>query len=417
VTYLNVVEVESALAGLAAAYPTLCKLISLPNPTIEGRGTHALQIGDVSADAVLFTGCAHAREWGGAEICIYFAADLLEAYTARTGVVYGGKSFSASTVRRIVDNLNVVVFPCVNPDGRAFDQLHDALWRKNRNPASSGGDPNRVGVDINRNHDFLWDFRTDFAPGAMSTGTLASDDPVSDLFHGTAAESEPETRNVRWLLDTYRFTRWYVDIHSYTGDLLYSWGDDLNQSDDTTMNFRNPGWNGQRGVPGGYAEYIPAADLTTAQGAAQRVVDAINAVHSGHYVSLQSVSLWGSPGAVTYPTSGASDDYAYSRHFADCIKGRVLAFTLEFGYAASDFRTSFHPPWADMQQIVLEIDAGMFELCAAAAPSFRWPWFVLFRRLWPWQIWDPMTRFLDAFVRQILGAIRSRAQGSQGSQR
>ena len=45
-SYLNVDEVESALQGLAAAYPGTAELITLPNQTIEGRTCHALRIGE-----------------------------------------------------------------------------------------------------------------------------------------------------------------------------------------------------------------------------------------------------------------------------------------------------------------------------------------------------------------------------------
>lgn len=401
-SYLNVDEVESALQGLAQAYPSLCELVTLPEKSIEGRTCHALRIGkDSVADGVLFTACAHAREWGGAEICVYFAADLLAAYNAGTGLAYGGKSFSRHAIRSIVENLDVLVFPCVNPDGRAFDQQYDVLWRKNRNPAQSSGVPQRVGIDLNRNHDFLWDFRTKFNPAA-NPGTLASDNPASDLYHGTAPESEPEARNVRWLLDHYRFTRWHMDIHSYTGDLLYSWGDDTDQSDAPSMNFHNPAFDGQRGTEGGYAEYIPSSDLNAVSGTAQRVVNVINAVRGGHYEAKQSVFLQSNSTTVSYPTSGAVDDYSYSRHFVDCTKSKVYAFTLEFGYPAADARTSFHPPWSEMEQIVSEVDAGMIEFCLAAAPVWKPPWEAAYRHLFPWQIWDPMARVAEPVVRPII---------------
>ncbi|MGH3974463.1 MAG: M14 family zinc carboxypeptidase, partial [Pseudonocardiaceae bacterium] len=64
-SYFNVNEVESALTGLAAAYPSICELIFLPNLTIEGRTCHAVRIGKYAAsdrDAVLLTGVVHARE-------------------------------------------------------------------------------------------------------------------------------------------------------------------------------------------------------------------------------------------------------------------------------------------------------------------------------------------------------------------
>jgi murein tripeptide amidase MpaA len=406
VSYLNVEEVESALKGLAQQYPTVAALIELPYKSIEGRTCHALRIGTSAvSDGVLFTACAHAREWGGADICVYFAADLLEAYTAGTGLGYGGKVFSAGTIASIVTKLSVLVFPCVNPDGRKFDQAHpSALWRKNRNPKDSGGDPGRIGVDINRNHSFLWDFRTAFAPGAVTTfaGTLASDDPGNVLYHGSAPDSEPETRNIHWLLDTSRFVRWCMDIHSYGPDVLFSWGDDVDQSDTPSMNFLNSAWDGQRGLDGGYGEYIDSRDRSIVEGAAQRVCNTINTVRGGSYEAKQSVFLQATSTTISYPTSGAVDDYSYSRHWADCTRGKVYGFTLEFYHWTGDSQTSFHPPWPEMEQIVAEIDAGMVEFCLAAVPRFVPPWYVEFRRLWPWQIWDPLARLVEPIVRPLV---------------
>ena len=131
--YLNVGEVESALLGLAATYPAICELVTLPNLSIEGRSSHAVRVGrfgGTDRDAVLLTGAVHAREWGGSEICVNVATDLCEAYTAGTGLGYGGRYFTSAEVRAIVDGLNLIVFADVNPDGRHFSQTTDALWRE-----------------------------------------------------------------------------------------------------------------------------------------------------------------------------------------------------------------------------------------------------------------------------------------------
>ncbi|MEV6140576.1 M14 family metallopeptidase [Nocardia sp. NPDC051990] len=413
-SYLNIEEVESALVGLSTAYPEITELIELPYRTYEGRVTHALRIGPDSVhDGVLFTACAHAREWGGAEICVYLAADLLEAYTTRTGLTYGGTSFSPTTVRMIVANLSVFVLPCVNPDGRKYDQENDALWRKNRNPADSGGNPKRIGVDLNRNQRWLWDFRRAFAPAALNSGTLASDDPGNDLYHGSAPGSEPEGHNIRWMLDTYRFIGHYIDIHSYTGDLLYPWGDDRDQSDDPGMNFTNPAYDGQRGV-GVYGEYIPQADLTEFQGLAARVVGAMNGVRGQQYVAKQSAYLWGGSGnSVSYPTSGAVDDYAYGRHFVSRVDRKVLAFTLEFGFIQDDARLSFHPLWPQMQQIVTDVDAGLVEFCAAVARRIP-PWIIAWRRLFPWEIYGPLAKIVAPLVEGVVGIVVSGVRSARG---
>ena len=104
--YMNVTEVESALAALAAAHPGTCERIALPHASIEGRAIHALRLGFGPLDArptVLFIGGQHAREWGSCEILVNLAADLLEAYDAGTGLAYGGQSYSHGEVRRILD--------------------------------------------------------------------------------------------------------------------------------------------------------------------------------------------------------------------------------------------------------------------------------------------------------------------------
>ena len=153
--YLNVDEIETAIENLAAAYPATTELITVPNLTHEGRQTHVLRLGAATADrdSVLILGGMHAREWVPPDALISLAADLLEAYDRGTGLGYGGKSFAAGDIRQLMQALNILVYPCVNPDGRHFSQTADPQWRKNRRPSPGGC----VGVDINRNFDFLWD--------------------------------------------------------------------------------------------------------------------------------------------------------------------------------------------------------------------------------------------------------------------
>ena len=79
----------------------------------------------------------------------------------------GGKYFTPENIRSIIDNLNLLFFPCVNPDGRNYSQTVESLSRiVDRNPSNSGGNPDCIGVDLNRNYDFLWDFQKFFHPQA-----------------------------------------------------------------------------------------------------------------------------------------------------------------------------------------------------------------------------------------------------------
>jgi murein tripeptide amidase MpaA len=137
--YMNVDEIEIALETLAAAHPGVAELITLPNRTAEGRQSHALRIGPADAagaNAICFTGGLHAREWVPPDALVNLAADLLEAHALGTGLSYGGKRFSADEIRGIVENLQVVLFPCVNPDGRHHSQSAEPMWRKNRRRAA-----------------------------------------------------------------------------------------------------------------------------------------------------------------------------------------------------------------------------------------------------------------------------------------
>jgi murein tripeptide amidase MpaA len=67
----------------------------------------------------------HAREWGGSDICVAFATNLLKSYAARVPLKYGNKSFTAAQVATILEKLDLFVFPDVNPDGKAFSQSTD----------------------------------------------------------------------------------------------------------------------------------------------------------------------------------------------------------------------------------------------------------------------------------------------------
>lgn len=346
-TYLNVQEVETALLTLASAYPSLCKLITLPLRTHEGRTCHALRIGkkpNTECDNLLFIGGVHAREWGSCDILVSFAADLLEAYATSTGLQYGGMTFTNDQVRTVIENLNVIIFPDVNPDGRNYSQTQVPLWRKNRNPTA--------GVDINRNYDYLWDFPNLFSPSS-EVSIYTSTDRNNDVYHGPFAFSEPETRNVKWLVDKFPKIRWFIDVHSYSELLLHNWGDDQNQSANPSMNFRNNSLNSVRGIKNdaAYREFVPVCDLTGVVSQANQMKNSINLVRGKNYTVKQSFGL--------YVTSGTSQDYAYSRYFTNPGNGKIFAFTIEWG-------TQFQPPWVEMEQIIRDISSALLTFCIEA---------------------------------------------------
>ncbi len=341
--YMTVEEVESFLMNLHTLHPDLITLIELPYHTWEGRISRAIRLraGAIQNRAgALFSGSLHAREWGGSDICVTFVVNLINAYRNNTSLSYGGKTFTASQVRTLLENIDIFIFPDVNPDGKAYSQTQELWWRKNRNP-NTAADPAHPGVDVNRNFDFLWN-------SAIGTSTT----PSSETYRGSGPFSEPETRNIRYLLDTYHDIRYYVDIHSYSKLILYSWGDDNNQNIDPGQNFRNSAYDGKRGVPGDavYREFISTLDQNTAINLATRMNRALEAVRGRHYIVQQAVGL--------YPTSATSDDYATCRFIVDRHKGQVYAFTIEFG-------EEFVPPFSEMRNIINDVCSAMTELCWA----------------------------------------------------
>jgi carboxypeptidase T len=359
--YLTAAEVEQAMVLGERNHGAYFERIALPHVTWERRRCHAFRIGKGdgrSRPAVCFIGGVHGREWGGPDILIYFAVRLLRAYRDREGFRLGKKRVSPALVRRLVETMDIVVLPQVNPDGRAFSMDRHPFWRKNRRPAPRGQGFRCIGVDLNRNFPFLWRFDRHFAPGTVESTHKPGD---YETYVGPRPASEPETRNVIWLLDRFPNIRYYVDLHSYGETILHSWGSDDDQSREPRMNFRNKAYDGKRGriLDDVYREYIPAGDKNDAVQMGRHMAAAIRLVRGRDYKVKQSVGL--------YPTAGASDDYAYSRHWVDPKKGKLIAFTIEWG--RSHASTPFHPPYPEMRKVMREVSAGLLALCLRALRS------------------------------------------------
>ncbi|EMD86355.1 hypothetical protein COCC4DRAFT_135680 [Bipolaris maydis ATCC 48331] len=352
---LNADEVYTAMKGLEKEYGMT--LFTTPHKTYEGNtiiGGVANKAEKIKKDKqyIYFTSGIHARERGGPDNLIYFVSDLLYANKHRIGLTYGNKKYTNSQVKKAL-GAGIVFIPMLNPDGVRHDQANSNLWRKNRNPVSSRpNEPLSVGVDLNRNFDFLWNFTEKFDPSVSP----ASADPASQAFYGTGPFSEPETKDMAWVYDEYPNIHWYIDVHSAAGTLLYSWGDDIDQSHDPKQNLFNPAYDGKRGVVADttYLEYIDQEDWDNIRLAANRTTDAMAAVGGREYVPQQAVGL--------YPTSGASDDWSFSRWHGDKSVTKVYGYTMEFGYP-----TNFYPTAEEFIQNIIDTNAGFMEFILTAA--------------------------------------------------
>lgn len=340
--YRTVAQLDSQMQSLAMWFPGYFTRIRLPEASVQGRPVHALRLragGGPERRGVLLVGGTHARELMNPDAIIELAVDLFVSYATNRDLVYGGKTWPASDVKLILEALDIWLVPCANPDGRVHVMTVDGMWRKNRatNPGTSC-----IGVDLNRNADFLW--------GVTQGQTSCS--PCSDVYAGPSAFSEPETRNVKHLLDTHRIVT-FADVHSYSELILWPWGHAPTQTTDPKRNFTKlPTPKCQPIQVAGYQEYLSPRDLQRFQTVGGRIRDAITAVRGRTYTSEASIGL--------YPTTGTWSDYVYSRHIASSSLGKTYGFTFETGPWMGTAEESFHP--ADPRPVIRDAKSGMVAL-------------------------------------------------------
>ncbi|KAE8744356.1 hypothetical protein FOCC_FOCC009009, partial [Frankliniella occidentalis] len=197
--------VVAYLNALQAKHPTLVR-VSSAGKSVEGRDIIFVRVSknlsQESKPVMLVDALMHAREWITLPAVLYFLQQVVEG--------------SATS---LLDDIDLVVVPVLNPDGYEYSRTKDRLWRKNRNTTNK----KCPGVDLNRNFDYHWagklirfmnhymatilrsrlpsppcSFQS--ADFIMSGG--ASDDPCDLQYAGGEAASEPETRNYQSLVRT-----------------------------------------------------------------------------------------------------------------------------------------------------------------------------------------------------------------------
>lgn len=373
---LNVPESTSALRSLHQAFPELTSLFTPPFETYEKRALPGIQVGE-EPRVYLISGI-HARERGGPDHVIYFLSDLLHAHSTNTSLTYGNKTFSPEQVHTAF-SAGAVALPLTNPDGVQHDQTTDSCWRKNRSPPP-GENETGIGVDLNRNFDFVWDFETAFHPDA-DISSAGSSSPSSEIYHGHEPASESETQAITWVLDQYNSSlSWFLDLHSYAGTVLYAWGDDDTGSEKMEQNFDNGDFDGLRGFTGvdppdaQYKEFITTEDLSTEVMVSQTMLDSMNRADDESTGGVKYESM---PAVALYPTSGGSNDYVLGRYYGEeCGMGRVYGLCIEFGgMSSADIRCPFYPDEKEYHASMRQVGAGLMELMIQAAGDLGEPKF------------------------------------------
>jgi carboxypeptidase T len=372
----------------------------LAHRTHEGKEVHFLRIGSGTRGPVVVIGGVHAREWAPPDSLLSLVEGLVRAYagggvfehpvwvdhTASPPITYAAWSVPAADVTRIIEGLTLIVVPLVNPDGRDFTLVPAStgdldvhrMWRKNRRPPPSGRTgPWCYGVDINRNYDIAWDFDRYYTPQAASEDQAKKEPCDPQVYIGPSAASEPETLNVQTLVLEQRPTH-FMDVHSYSRDILFPWGMDDDQGRDPSESFDNRDWDrggshgGRDGADGTYGEYLPSAAAARHHAIARRMRDAIRdqagsdprARHRSIYAIKQALGL--------YPTTGTSDDWCMSLEMLDSARPPISAFTLECGIDQapddpSDDEGGFHPDHrTKFPKIEREVHAAVLALARSA---------------------------------------------------
>lgn len=182
-------DIKGWFKQLAHEHPHLMRFVPSIGQSHEGRDIFAIHLtanpkskqrqqqeaeptvaGDSGAKKpqIWIQGQIHAREWISGATVQYFVHQLVSRY---------GKDDRVSSV---LENNEIILVPCLNPDGYEYSWTTNRLWRKNRR---NNGRLNGFGVDLNRNWDEFWD---------LDGGSSRS--PFSEVYRGPGPASEPEVQ-------------------------------------------------------------------------------------------------------------------------------------------------------------------------------------------------------------------------------
>jgi murein tripeptide amidase MpaA len=168
----------------------------------------------------------HAREVTTPELAVRYVKYLTSGY-----LDFGGYDIDAD-VTWLVNHNAVYVLVMQNPDGyRINEQEISNYRRKNMDNDDGCSSPSTWGVDLNRNHSFLW--------GCCGG---SSGDPCDPTFRGVFRASEPETSAFQDYIQTLipdqngpngddvigetaplTTTGIFVSLHSYSDEILWPW--------------------------------------------------------------------------------------------------------------------------------------------------------------------------------------------------
>lgn len=239
----NGLYVVDFLEEINAAFPDLTELIDIGDAWMAGQpGEHDRDIwvlritnedpayGSIEDKPVFFLFAAiHAREVVVPELAIRYIEYLTEGYGGEGG--YG----IDPDVTWLVNHNVAYVLVMQNPDGHWKNEENIGNYRRKNMDWDDGCSyPGYWGVDLNRNHSFMWN-----CCGGSSSN------PCSETYHGPGRGSEPETQAFENYFATVMkdqngpngddeippaapitTTGIFITLHSYSDLVLWPWGFD-----------------------------------------------------------------------------------------------------------------------------------------------------------------------------------------------
>ncbi|KAK1633471.1 zinc carboxypeptidase [Colletotrichum phormii] len=206
-SYHTFADHQQFIRDLQSNFPSNSELVNAGN-SYGGRSLLGIHLwgsgGKGSKPAIYWHGTVHAREWVTTMVVEYLTYQLIDGYQKND-----------AAVKALLDKYDFYILPIVNPDGFAYTQTNDRLWRKNRQVRSGS---TCVGTDINRNWPFNWQL-----PGGASTNYC------SETYKGQAAGDTPEMVALKAYTDRLAAgngIKLFIDWHSYGQYILLPYGYD-----------------------------------------------------------------------------------------------------------------------------------------------------------------------------------------------
>lgn len=197
--YRTLDEYRVRWASIVDANPDVARLETL-GQSLEGRDILGIVLnGDGRTDKPVFVinACQHAREWLSPAATTFMIEQLVNGYG------------TDARITRLLDELEWVFLPMVNPDGFDFTWTDQRFWRKNKRVV----DDVLRGVDLNRNWSYEWG------------GRGSSSSPGHEQYRGEAPFTEPELLVYMDALDGLRHrVVGHLDVHTFSQFVLSPWG-------------------------------------------------------------------------------------------------------------------------------------------------------------------------------------------------